>query len=193
LSTPRRVRALSALRTIVTTAGSTAIGLGRLIARTERGERVRLAVGDCAPEFELSGSDGRMYRLSEFRGREAVVLAWFPKAFTRGCAAECRSLQQYGSELERFRVRCFGANVDRVGTNRRFAASLGIDFPILSDPDKDAARAYGVLGPSGFPSRWTFYIGLDGRILAVDTEVASASHGLDVAARLTELAVPLRG
>ena len=178
---------------IVTTAGSTAVGLGRFIAGTEGRKRVRLAVGDRAPEFERCGSDGRMYRLSEFAGREAVVLAWFPKAFTRGCTAECRSLQESATELKRFRVRYFGASIDRVGTNRRFAASLGIDFPILSDPDKIAARAYGVLGPSGFPSRWTFYIGLDGRILAVDTDVASASHGLDVAAKLTELAVPLRG
>ena len=42
------------------------------------------AVGDPAPEFELPGSDGRIHSLSEHRGRRAVVLAWFPKAFTPG-------------------------------------------------------------------------------------------------------------
>ena len=42
------------------------------------------AVGDAAPEFELMGSDGKMHRLSDHRGKEAVVVAWFPKAFTGG-------------------------------------------------------------------------------------------------------------
>jgi peroxiredoxin Q/BCP len=186
------VKPLAALRTIATTAGSTVVGLGRIIARSGERERVRLSPGDRAPDFELRGSDGRTYRLNELIGREAVVVAWFPKAFTTGCTAECRSLAKHGAALQRFRVRYFGASTDTVETNRRFAASIGIDFPILSDPEKVAARAYGVLGPSGFPSRWTFYIGLDGRVLAVDTAVAASSHGLDVAARLAELGVPLR-
>ena len=50
-------------------------------------------------------------------------------------------------------------------------------FPILSDATKDVARAYGVLAPSGYASRWTFYIGADGRILDIDKKVSAASHG----------------
>ena len=43
-----------------------------------------LKVGDAAPEFQLPGSDGKTYRLSDYQGKQAVVLAWFPKAFTSG-------------------------------------------------------------------------------------------------------------
>ena len=64
---------------------------------------------------------------------------------------------------------------------------MGLTYPILSDPDKEVARAYGVLGPSGFASRWTFYIGADGRILDIDKKVSAASHGRDVVAKLTDL------
>ena len=64
---------------------------------------------------------------------------------------------------------------------------MGLTYPILSDPDKEVARAYGVLGPSGFASRWTFYIGADGRILDIDKKVSAASHGRDVVAKLTQL------
>jgi peroxiredoxin Q/BCP len=68
-----------------------------------------------------------------------------------------------------------------------------VEFPILSDPTKTVARAYGVLAPSGFASRWTFYIGVDGRILAIDRNVSAASHGKDIVQKLTELRIAERG
>ncbi len=83
----------------------------------------------------------------------------------------------------------FAASVDTPEVNAKFAASLGLPYPILSDPTKETARAYGVLSPSGFASRWTFYIGADGRILDIDTKVSAASHGRDVVAKLTNLRV----
>jgi len=55
------------------------------------------------------------------------------------------------------------------------------------------ARAYGVLGPSGMASRWTVYIGRDGRILDIDKRVRAASHGADVAERLQEFTERVRG
>ena len=82
-------------------------------------------------------------------------------------------------------VSVFAASVDSADTNARFAESLGIGYPILSDPTKEVARAYGVLAPSGYASRWTFFIGADGRILDIDKKVSAASHGRDVVAKLT--------
>jgi peroxiredoxin Q/BCP len=89
--------------------------------------------------------------------------------------------------LRPFRGRYFAASVDAADTNKRFAESLGLDYPILSDPSKAVAQAYGVLSPSGFASRWTFYIGGDGRLLEIDKKVSVNSHGSDVAAKLASL------
>ena len=86
-------------------------------------------------------------------------------------------------------MQLFAASVDPQDKNARFAESLGIDYPILSDPTKEVARAYGVLSPSGFASRWTFYVGANGRILDIDTDVNASSHGERVARRLGELGV----
>ena len=86
-------------------------------------------------------------------------------------------------------MRYFAASVDSVDTNTRFAQSLGVDYPILSDPGKQVARAYGVLSASGYASRWTFYIGADGRVLDVDKHVSASTHGRDIAGRLTELGI----
>jgi peroxiredoxin Q/BCP len=89
--------------------------------------------------------------------------------------------------LRGLNVAYFAASVDAADVNARFAESLGLTYPILSDATKDVARAYGVLAASGFASRWTFYIGADGRILDIDKKVSAASHGRDVVAKLTEL------
>ena len=89
--------------------------------------------------------------------------------------------------MRRLNVAYFAASVDSADVNARFAESLGLTYPVLSDQGKDVARAYGVLAPSGFASRWTFYIGADGRILDIDKKVSAASHGRDVVAKLTQL------
>jgi thioredoxin-dependent peroxiredoxin len=180
------------LRIAATTVAAVLSGLFALA--TGRGERrpVVLCPGDMAPDFELMGSDGRIYRLADSRGREAVVVAWFPKAFTGGCTAECASLGKSRPRLDRFEARVFGASLDRPATNRRFAESLGLDYPILSDPDGTVARAFGVVGRSGFPSRWTFYIDRNGRILEIDKRVQTASHGDAVLARLDGLGISRR-
>jgi peroxiredoxin Q/BCP len=89
--------------------------------------------------------------------------------------------------LRRLRAQYFAASVDSVETNARFAESLGLDYPILSDPTKAVATAYGVLAASGFASRWTFYIGSDGHILDIDKQVSARTHGNDVVARVTSL------
>lgn len=85
------------------------------------------------------------------------------------------------------------ASVDPPETNKKFGESLEADFPILSDPGKDVARAYGVVTPEReMASRWTFYIGPDGKILYVEQKVTPASAGQDVVARLQALNVPKR-
>ena len=83
----------------------------------------------------------------------------------------------------------FTASVDEPQKNKEFAASLEVDYPILSDPEKKVADEYGVLAPLGFAKRWTFYIGKDGKILHIDKEVKVDTAGADIAARLAELGV----
>lgn len=86
----------------------------------------------------------------------------------------------------------FAASVDDEKTNKEFAEHVEADYPILSDPSKEVARAYGVLGMVGFASRWTFYIGKDGRILYIDKNVRTSTAGQDVAAKLAELGIERR-
>ena len=121
-----------------------------------------LKVGDPAPNFKLQATDGKTYQLSDFKGKKAVVVAWFPKAFTQGCTIECKSLADNGDKIRKFDVVYFMASVDPIEDNTKFAKATTVDviganqkidkkeadFPILSDPTKETAKAYGVLAPT---------------------------------------------
>ena len=157
-----------------------------------------LKVGDPAPNFKLQATDGKTYQLSEFKGKESVVLAWFPKAFTQGCTIECKSLAEHGDLIKKYAAKYFMISVDPLEGdqgNKAFAAAHNADFPLLSDPTKETAGAYGVLNTErGFANRWTFYIGTDGKITAIDKDVAKrlATSAEDMAAKLKELGVKER-
>ena len=148
-----------------------------------------LKVGDAAPEFSMKGTDGKMHTLADYKGKKAVVIAWFPKAFTGGCTKECKSMREDGKELKAFDVAYFTASCDTPELNADFAKSLDLDYPILSDPTKKNAEAFGVLGKGGNATRWTFYISKDGKIAEIDKTVKTETHGKDIAAKLASLGV----
>lgn len=148
-----------------------------------------LKVGDMAPDFELPATDGKTYRLSDFRDKQAVVVAWFPKAYTYGCTIECKSLAENGHLIRQYNVTYFMASVDPLLENKGFAAETNADFPLLSDEKKKVAQAYDVLGMMGWAKRHTFYIGKDGRILKIDTRVNPETSAEDMATTLGELGV----
>ena len=154
-----------------------------------------LKVGDKAPDFQLSASDGKTYKLSDYAGKQAVVLAWFPAAFTQGCTIECKSLAEHGADIRKYDATYFMASVDPLEGekgNKAFAEAHKADFPLLSDPTKKTAEAYGVLNARGVANRWTFYIGKDGKIAYIDKAVKPATSAEDMAAKLGELNVAPR-
>lgn len=163
-------------------------------AQTTAPAPAALKVGDKAPNFKLQASDGKTYNLSDFEGKRAVALAWFPAAFTSGCTIECKSLADHGDMIKKYDVAYFMISVDAVAKNTDFAAAQHADFPLLSDPTKETANAYGVLNPArGLANRWTFYIGKDGKILAIDKAVKPPTSAEDLAAKLGELGVAKAG
>ena len=165
------------------------IGIAVAAIHAQEASEVMLKAGDPAPAFSLVGTDGKTHSLADLKGKP-VVVAWFPKAFTTGCTIECKSMREAGEQIRHYDVAYFAASVDDAETNKKFAESLELDFPILSDPEKNVARAYGVVTPERqVAHRWTFYIGGDGKILAVDRNVQPKTAAQDISAKLGELGV----
>lgn len=125
-----------------------------------------LKVGDEAPDFTLKGADGKSYTLSEFRGKQNVVLAFFPYAFSATCSAQMPS---YQAELERFRsydTEVIGISMDATHSLKNWGQQLGLSFPLLSDfyPQGHVVDLYGVRHPAGMPERALFVIDKSGKI-----------------------------
>lgn len=148
-----------------------------------------LKVGDMAPNFKLQSTNGHFYQLSDYLGKQTLVLAWYPMANTHGCTLECRSLVQKGHLIREYNAVYMMASVDDLEDNQDFAEKQKADFPMLSDPTKETAKAYDVLNFVRVASRVTFYIGKDGKILKIDEDINAETAAEDIAATLKELGI----
>ncbi|MEQ1832320.1 MAG: redoxin domain-containing protein [Candidatus Eisenbacteria bacterium] len=122
--------------------------------------------GQLAPDFKLKGPGGAFYTLSEHQGQNAVVLVFYPLAFSPICTHQLPALNEHIAAFEQAGAVVYGISVDSHHANTAFAKALGLSFPLLSDWKREASTAYGVLLPdAGYSSRATFVIGKDGKLL----------------------------
>jgi len=134
-------------------------------------------VGDSAPDFTLSWfapkGEGKyevqQIKLSDFRSKQNVVIAFFPAAFSPGCTKEMQQYQASSGQFTQANTTILGVSVDSTWANRAFREQLGVQFPILSDWKKDASRQYGLLDEnSGVARRATFVVDKKGVVQKVD-------------------------
>lgn len=151
---------------------------------------VALEVGDKAPDFSLQASNGQTYSLSDFVGKQPVVLAFFPAAFTGGCTIQCKAIRDSSDEIKSYDVAYFMASVDTVEKNTEFAKEYELDFPVLADPEKTMTEAFGVLGERGVANRWTYYIDAQGVVVKIDKSTNPSSAGKDLADSMAALGFP---
>lgn len=123
-----------------------------------------LQVGDVAPDFELPASGNRTVKLSDFRGKKNVLLAFYPFAFSPVCSLQLPGLQQSLNEFQNLNTEVLGISVDSKHSSTAFAEHLHLDFPLISDFNKEATAAYGVLREGGFAERALFVIDKNGKI-----------------------------
>jgi len=141
----------------------------------------KLKVGDQAPAFSLPSSTGQTIRLSDFAEKKKVVLAFFPKAFTGGCSKEMAGLRDHQTQFDESRAQVLGISLDRLDVQTKFAESLKLSFPLLSDREGKTAEAYGVKGAL-WAHRTTFVINESGKIVSILEGKDAVNPGLAVAA-----------
>ena len=126
-----------------------------------------LPVGNIAPDFELSNHERKPVRLSSFRGRKNVVLAFHPLAFTPVCAVQMQTYQKVQDRFAALDTEVLGISIDAGPSKKAWADALGgISFDLLSDfhPHGAVASAYGVFRADGISNRAVYVIDKEGKI-----------------------------
>lgn len=114
----------------------------------------KVKVGDAAPDFELPGSDGKTFRLSEHRGRN-VVLAFYPGDATTVCTAQFCSYRDNADRLDRLDAEVIGISPQSVDSHERWVEEQELNVPLLADEDLTVSKSYGVTGWLGPLARFT--------------------------------------
>ncbi len=124
-------------------------------------------MGDLAPDFTLRDQHGSEFRLSSYAGEKAVLIVFYPYAFSGVCTGELTGFRDRLGEFETATTTLVAISCDPVYTQRAFADRDAIFFPLLADfwPHGEVASAYGVFdAEQGCPERSSFVVDRDGRI-----------------------------
>lgn len=149
-----------------------------------------LRVGDPAPEVAGELDDGTPFRLSEYRGKQAVVLYFYPKDFTSGCTMEAHNFQRDLAKYEKANAVILGVSVDSVDSHKGFCTKEGLSFKLLADTEGAATKVYDsavVRDGKTYSARNTFLIDPAGVIRKVYLKVNPQTHSDDVLADLAQL------
>lgn len=141
-----------------------------------------IANGTAAPDFELPDQNGKLVRLSQFRGRSAVVVYFYPKDDTTGCTIEaCR----FRDDFEKFRVtgaEIIGISDDSTESHGRFVSKYHLPFTLLSDKGGSVRKLYGVKKTFGvIPGRVTYVIDREGIVRHVFSSQSSPARHVEEA------------
>ena len=143
-------------------------------------------VGKGAPKFDLPSSIGKNIKLEDFKGRQTVVLYFYPRADTPGCTKEACGFRDAIASYKKIDAAVFGISPDPVEDVTKFAEKFKLNFPLLADADHSVAEKYGVWGEKSMYGkkyfgvlRTTFVI-RDGKIAQVFEKVKPEGHDAEV-------------
>lgn len=152
-----------------------------------------LKVNSNAPNFDLPDQNGRSHKLSDYKNKW-VVLYFYPKDDTPGCTKEACNFRDSISKFQDLDVQILGISKDPVASHKKFSDKFKLNFPILSDENKDVIEAYKSWGIKKFMGREfegairnTYLIGPDGKIRKAYEKVNPLTHSSDILSDLESL------
>jgi len=140
-----------------------------------------LKSGTPAPDFELPDQDGRMIRLSQFRGKP-VVIFFYPKDDTSGCTVQVCGFRDDFAKFQAVNAEIFGISDDSAASHKKFATKFNLPFTLLSDKGGRVRKLYGVKKTLGIiPGRVTFVIDREGILLHIFSSLTTPSRHIEEA------------
>jgi peroxiredoxin Q/BCP len=151
------------------------------------------AIGKTAPKFKLPASSGQTIALEDFKGKQMVVLYFYPRADTPGCTTEACAFRDALADYDKSNIAVLGISPDPVKAVTKFAEKFHLNFPLLADEDHAITEKYGCWQEKSMygkkywgAARTTFVIAKDGKVLHVFEKVKPAGHDQEVLAWIRE-------
>jgi peroxiredoxin len=142
------------------------------VAQNVTPQKTTLKVGDVAPDFTISAkanTGGKDIKLSDFRGKKNVILAFFPAAFTGGWTKELTAYQAGIGKFTSNDTQVLAISTDFIATLAHWSKELNAEFPLVSDHDRKLSELYSVLIPQmGIANRTTFVVDMEGKIAMIE-------------------------
>ena len=147
--------------------------------------------GDVAPDFELQANDSSIVKLSYYRGKN-VILCFYPKNHLFACPSKkvfkmAQTIVSAYSEIVTLGAVLFAISVDTVEDQKKFVEEYRIPYLHLSDPKKEACKAYAGLNIAGLAKRSTFIINKEGKITKIFRDIDVETHGKEIIEALKSL------
>lgn len=146
-----------------------------------------LKIGSAAPAFSAQDQNGNKVSLKDFKGKNHIVLYFYPKAMTPGCTVQARGLRDSRKELAELGAVALGLSPDPASRLKKFENKEGLNFRLLSDEDHEIADKYGIWGLKKFMGRefmgiirTTFVIDNKGKLIHIMDKVRTKTHHDDV-------------
>ena len=135
-------------------------------------------VGDQAPDFELPDGTGKTIRLSDYRGRQPIVLYFYPKDDTPGCTKESCAFRDEYEDFKEVGAEVIGVSSDSVESHAKFASKHRLPFVLLADRSGEVRKKYGVPATLGLlPGRVTYVIDKQGVVRHVfNSQLQATQH-----------------
>lgn len=149
-----------------------------------------ISEGDKVPSFELQDADGKSVKSSEFKGKKHVIY-FYPRDFTPGCTIEADEFSKEYKKFQKIGAQIIGISTDDVESHKKFVTKMKIPYVLLSDPESEVCKKFGVWGKKQFMGkeymgviRSTFLVDEKGKIFKAYPTVKPKGHAEEVLAAL---------
>lgn len=139
---------------------------------------MKLKIGDPAPQFTATSTDGGSIKLSDYFGRK-LVLYFYPMDDTPGCTKQACSLRDHNADIQAKDAAILGVSTQDAASHQRFTEKHRLSFPLVADTDGAVSRAYGAMGGSGLMGTAASLFGVANRITFIIDESGHIAHIID--------------
>ena len=139
---------------------------------------MKLKIGDPAPQFTATATDGSPIKLSDYFGRK-LVLYFYPMDDTPGCTKQACSLRDHDQEIQAKDAAILGVSTQDAASHQRFTEKYNLSFPLVADTDGTVSRAYGAIGSGGLMGTAMNLFGVANRITFIIDESGHIAHIID--------------